>query len=39
MVIGDELILPLLWKNNHMWDMEHGDVKVGAPSWTLMGEK
>jgi hypothetical protein len=39
MLIGDKLILPLLWKDNHMRNTKHGDVKVGALLWTLMGEK
>jgi hypothetical protein len=30
MLIGDELILPLLHKNDHMQDIEHGDMKEGG---------
>jgi hypothetical protein len=37
MLTNDELILPLLSKDVHMWDMEHMDVKGGSPSWALMG--
>lgn len=37
MLTNDELILPLLGKDVHMWDMEHMDVKGGSPSWALMG--
>jgi hypothetical protein len=37
MLTNDELILPLLGKDVHMWDKEHMDVKGGSPSWALMG--
>jgi hypothetical protein len=31
MLTNDELILPLLCKDKHTWDMEHMDVKGGSP--------
>jgi hypothetical protein len=37
MLTNDELILPLLRKDDHMQDMEYGDTKGGAPPWTSMG--
>jgi hypothetical protein len=37
MLTNDKLILPLLGKGVHLWDMEHIDVKRGSPLWALMG--
>jgi hypothetical protein len=39
MIIGDELILPLLHKNDHMQDIDIGIQRGRGPPWTLMGEK
>ncbi len=37
MLIGDELIMPMLCKVDHMQNMKHEDAKREAPLWTLMG--
>jgi hypothetical protein len=39
MLINDKLILPLLPKNDHMWDTKHGDTKGKGQLWTLMGKE
>jgi hypothetical protein len=35
MLTNDELILPLLCKDDHLYDMKHKDVDQ-RPKWTLL---